>query len=128
MTTTQASATVNTPTSRPLAIAWLLATAPVAAAAFMMSLVSDRPEDAAPGLALSLLAVSGIGMSIWMFASPSSTALTLSLATSVVWMGVAVAVFPTQDFLADAAWSVGLTALGALATAALAVRARRAEQ
>lgn len=124
--TTQASGTVNTPATRPLAIAWLVATAPVAAAAFMMSLVSDRPGDAAPGLALSLLAVSGIAMSTWMFVSPNSKALILSLATSVVWMGVAVAVYPTQDFVADAVWSTGLTAVGALVTGALAVRAGRA--
>jgi hypothetical protein len=94
----------------------------------MMSLISDRPNDVAPGLALSLLALSDIAMSTWIFASPDPKALTVSLATSVIWMVAAVVVYPTQEFVADAVWSVELTAVGALMTAALAVRAQRARR
>ena len=111
---------------RPLALTWLMASAPTAMAAFMLALVSDRPSDSAPGTVLSLLALSGIGLGTWMIVAPRREALVASLMASATWLVAAAVVYPTQEFVADGIWSAGAPAIAAIVTAVMALAVRRA--
>lgn len=109
---------------RLLAVTWLVAAAVVAVPAFILAAVSDRPDDGAAGLILTVMVVTGMALGVWLLASPSAWARRGSLLTSAGWLVGAVLVYPTQDFAADAAWAAGVPALAAVVTAVLALRTR----
>lgn len=113
------------PRLRPLGITWLAAAAAVAVPAYMLTAVSDHPDDRTPGVILTVLVATGVGLGGWLLTSPTRSARLASLLGSAAWLLAAVLVYPTQDFTADALWAAGVPALAAVVTALLAWAAGR---
>lgn len=112
--------------ARVLGVLWLAGAAITAVPAFMLLAVSDLSGSRLPGVVLLLLTVLGAAMGIRLLVKPQGgTALSLSLATSVVWLVGAVVVTPLMEFRADALWAGGGPALVALATGLAAWWVRR---
>lgn len=108
--------------SRILGATWLIGAVPVAVPAWMLLVVSDLPGDRVPGTVLSLMTLGGLAVGGWVLNRPgASSSRTASLAMSAAWLVGAVAVYPTQEFTADALWAAGVPAIVALVTGGLAL-------
>jgi hypothetical protein len=107
---------------------WLVGAALTVLPAFMLAGASDHTADRLPGLVLGGLVLVGLAVGGWLVADPRLVALPASLGASLLWLVGGVAVYPTQDFAADALWAAGLPVLVAVTTGAVAGWVHRAER
>lgn len=121
--------TVPLPPSPPrhtLALTWLAAAIPTVLVALLVVGLSEQSEDRVAGWVLAALALSAVVLGGWLVSRRGRhTPPAVSLVLSAVWAVAAVALYPTQDFLADALLVCGVPLLVAVVTAVVAVRSRR---
>ena len=107
---------------------WLVGSAVTAVPAFLLVGMSDHTADRLPGLVLGVMTLVGVAIGTWLVTAPRAAAVRVSLGASLAWLAGAAAVYPTQDFTADALWASGVPALVAVLTGVTAWWAHRAER
>ena len=110
-----------------LGVAWSVAAAVTAVPAYLLTAVSDQPADRVPGTILALLVAAAAVTALGLVVAPTRQARVASLLTSSFWLAGAAAVYPTQEFAADALWAAGIPALAAVVTGGIALRSRGAD-
>jgi hypothetical protein len=119
--------TASVPASPPrrwLALIWIGAAIPTVLVALLLLALSEQDAARVAGWTLAGLAVSGVVLGGWMVSRGRHASPAASLALSGVWAVVAVALWSTQDFLADRLWVTGVPLVVSVVTAVVAVRER----
>ena len=112
------------PVRRTVALTWLGAAIPTVLVALLLLGLSEESVGRAAGWTLAGLAASAVVLGGWLVGPGRHASAAVSLVLSGVWAVVAVALYPTQDFLADALWVSGVPLLVAVVTAVVALRSR----
>jgi hypothetical protein len=119
--------TASVPASPPrrwLALIWIGAAIPTALVALLLLALSEQDEARVAGWVLAGLAVTGVVLGGWLTGRGRHASPAASLALSAVWAVAALALWTTQDFLADRLWVSGVPLVVAVVTAVVAVRER----
>jgi hypothetical protein len=112
------------PPRRWLALIWIGAAIPTVLVALLLLALSEDNSARVAGWTLAALAVSGVALGGWLVGRGRHASPAASLTLSGVWAVVAVALWSTQDFVADRLWVTGLPLVVAVVTAVVAVRER----
>ena len=107
---------------RVLGATWIVAALPTAIVAFFLLVLSEQPDDRTAGLVLAALAASGAVLGGLLLTADRAPNTFVSWVLSAVWAVAALALYPTQEFVADAIWVSGVPLVAAVVTALVAWR------
>lgn len=107
----------DVPGRRAVAAVWLVGSTLVAPPAWLLTFASDQPGDRVVGSVLVVLVMIGVLAALISLNTPPRTRFRATLVASAMWFISGVAVWASQEFLADAVWAGGVPMATAVAAA-----------